>query len=226
MFFTSFHNNLAIYKGETMGFPILPFFLIFLIWLTFRIKSLDAKQEKEQADFWAREKAANATPAKDISNLSYITIPIEKFPLNFSDDDSVLEIESQLKELSTHRLLNLTNMSNTDLKLTYGVPNYDTMVAISEDFDKVCILLNSYAKALISAERYDDAKGVLEFAVGVGTDISESYIMLADIYKKSSQSEKLNFLREQIIKSNLMLKNSILNKIDNSIDENFSTDTP
>jgi hypothetical protein len=100
------------------------------------------------------------------------------------------------------------------------------MVAISEDFDKVCILLNSYAKALISAERFDDAKGVLEFAVGVGTDISESYVMLADIYKKSSQSEKLNFLREQIIKSNLMLKNSILNKIDNSIDENFSTDAP
>ena len=81
-----------------MGFPILPFFLIFLIWLTFRIKSLDAKQEKQQKDFWDRERAANITPAKDISNLRYITIPIEKFPLNFTDDPKVLEIENELQE--------------------------------------------------------------------------------------------------------------------------------
>ena len=34
-----------------MGFPILPFFLIFLIWLAFRLKKLDAKQEQQEADF-------------------------------------------------------------------------------------------------------------------------------------------------------------------------------
>lgn len=209
-----------------MGFPILPFFLIFLIWLTFRIKSLDAKQKKQQADFWAKEKAASITPAKDISNLSYITIPIEKFPLNFSNDEKVIEIERELTELSTHRLLNLSGISNTDLKLTYGTTNFDVMSQIGEDFDRACVLLNSYAKALIDAAREDDAKNVLEFAVGVGTDISESYIMLANYYKKSSQNEKLSFLRERISNSQLLLKNSILNKIDNSSEEDFSASAP
>ncbi|WP_028234855.1 hypothetical protein [Pseudobutyrivibrio sp. MD2005] len=209
-----------------MGFPILPFFLIFLIWLTFRIKSLDAKQEKQQAEFWAKEKAANATPAKDISNLSYITIPIEKFPLNFSDDEKVVAIESELKELSSHKLLNLTGISNTDLKLTYGLPNFEIMSQIGEDFDRVCVLLNAYAKALIEADRNDDAKAVLEFAVGVGTDISESYVMLADYYRTRSQNEKLGFLRERVENSNLLLKNSILNKIDNLVQEDFSAYPP
>ena len=209
-----------------MGFPILPFFLLFLIWLTFRIKSLDAKQQKREDEFWAKEKAANVTPAKDISNLRYITIPIEKFPLNFSNDEKVIEIEKELEELSTHKLLNLSGVSNTDLKLTYGVPNFETMSQIGEDFDRVCVLLNAYAKALLEAGRDDDVVNVLEFAVGAGTDISESYIMLADQYKKRSQTEKLSFLRERISNSTLLLKNSILNNINDSAEENFDTCSP
>ena len=209
-----------------MGFPILPFFLIFLIWLAIRIKTLDAKQEQQEKEFWAKEKAAQITPAKDISNLRYITIPIEKFPLNFSNDEKVIEIETQLKELSTHKLLNLSGVSNTDLKLTYGTSNFETMSQIGEDFDKTCILLNSYAKALVEAGMENDAVNVLEFAIGIGTDISESYIMLSDCYKKRSQTEKLSFLRERILNSNLLLKNSILNKIDDSTEEDFSTSSP
>lgn len=209
-----------------MGFPILPFFLIFLIWLAIRIKTLDAKQEQQEKEFWAKEKAAQITPAKDISNLRYITIPIEKFPLNFSNDEKVIEIETELKELSTHKLLNLSGISNTDLKLTYGTSNFETMSQIGEDFDKTCILLNSYAKALVEAGMENDAVNVLEFAIGIGTDISESYIMLSDCYKKRSQTEKLSFLRERILNSNLLLKNSILNKIDDSTEEDFSTSSP
>ena len=197
-----------------MGFPILPFFLIFLIWLAIRLRSLDAKQEKQQEEFWARERAANTTPAKDISNLRYITIPIDKFPINFSDDPEVLKIENELKELSSHKLLNLTGKSNTDLKLEYGLPNFEIMSQISDDFDRMCVLLNSYAKALKEAGRDDDVLCVLEFAIGAGTDISESYTMLADCYKNRKQDEKLQFLKDKVASSDLLLKNSILNKID------------
>ena len=126
-------------------------------------------------------------------------------------------MENSLQEISTHKLLNLSGVSNTDLKLQYGVGNFETMSQIGEDFDKACILLNSYAKALIDAGMEDDAKNVLEFSIGIGTDISESYIMLANYYKKRSQKEKLNFLRERVSNSTLLLKNSILNNIDNSV---------
>ena len=206
-----------------MGFPILPFFLLFLVLLAIRLNYLKAKRQQQEDEFWAKEREAKITPAKDISNLRYITIPIEKFPLNFSNDEKVIEIETQLKELSTHKLLNLSGVSNTDLKLTYGTSNFETMSQIGEDFDKACILLNSYAKALVEAGMENDAVNVLEFAIGIGTDISESYIMLSDCYKKRSQTEKLSFLRERILNSNLLLKNSILNKIDDSTEEDFST---
>ncbi len=197
-----------------MGFPILPFFLIFLVVIAVRLKALDADQKKQEDDFWAKERQANITPAKDISNLRYITIPMEKFPLNFSDDEKVLEIENELKELSTHKLLNLIGKSNTDLKLEYGVPNFELMSQIGDDFDRVCVLLNSYAKELYAVGRIDDVITVLEFAVGVGTDISESYTLLASCYEEYGMEQKLGFLRQTVQKSNLLLKNAILSKIE------------
>ena len=197
-----------------MGFPILPFFLIFLVAIAVRLKALDANQKKQEEDFWAKERQANITPAKDISNLRYITIPMEKFPLNFSDDQKVLEIENELKELSTHKLLNLIGKSNTDLKLEYGVPNFELMSQIGDDFDRVCVLLNSYAKELYAVGRIDDVITVLEFAVGVGTDISESYTLLASCYEEYGMEQKIGFLRQNVQKSNLLLKNAILSKIE------------
>lgn len=195
------------------GFPILPFFLLFLIFLTVRYNKIATKRKQQEEEFWAKERQANITPAKDISNLRYITIPLEKFPLNFSTDEEVIEIENELKDLATHRLLNLDGISNTDLKLTYGVPNFETMSRIGEDFDRVCILLNKYAKALFEKERYDDVINVLEFAVGVGTDITESYTMLAQCYRLKEMEAKLDLLKNQVEQSSLYLKDSILEKI-------------
>ena len=196
-----------------MGFPILPFFLLFVVLLALRLNYLKAKREQQENEFWERERQANITPAKDISNLRYITIPIEKFPLNFSTDEKVIEIENELQELSTHRLLNLTGMTNTDLKLAYGVPNFETMSKIGDDFDRTCVLLNKYAESLMEANRIDDVISVLEFAVGVGTDISESYTMLAQCYKAKQMDTKLDLLRNQVEQSSLFLKDAILQKI-------------
>lgn len=196
-----------------MGFPILPFFLLFLVLLAIRLNYLKAKRQQQEDEFWAKEREAKITPAKDISNLRYITIPIEKFPLNFSTDEKVIEIENELKELSTHRLLNLIGVTNTELKITYGTPNFETMSKIGDDFDRMCVLLNKYSEALYEADRIDDVISVLEFAVGVGTDVSESYTLLAKCYRAKEMNEKLDMLKNQVEQSRLLLKESILHKI-------------
>lgn len=196
-----------------MGFPLLPFILLFLVLLSIRLHNLNAKREQEEAEFWEKERQANITPAKDISNLRYITIPIDKFPLNFSNDEEVIAIENELRELSTHKLLNLTGVTNTDLKLTYGVPNFETMSKIGDDYDRVTVLLNKYAEKLMEAGRIDDVIAVLEFAVGTGTDISESYTMLANCYKQKNLGPKLDLLKNQVEQSSLFFKDSILEKI-------------
>ncbi len=196
-----------------LTFPFLTIFLIFIVWLAIKIKQSKAKHTKDIDDFWMAEMQANATPAKDIKGLSYITIPIEKFPLDFSTDEETMDIESRLKELSTHPLLNLTGKTNTEIKAAYGVPNFETMCQIGEDYDEVTLLLDKYAAKLEEAGRINDAIAVLEFAVGTKTDIKTSYTRLGKCYKSLGKEEKLAYLIKQVEESNLLLKSAIIKEL-------------
>ncbi len=196
-----------------LTFPFLTIFLISIVWLAIKIKQSKAKHTKDMDDFWMAEMQANATPAKDIKGLSYITIPIEKFPLDFSTDEETMDIESRLKELSTHPLLNLTGKTNTEIKAAYGVPNFETMCQIGEDYDEVTLLLDKYAAKLEEAGRINDAMAVLEFAVGTKTDIKTSYTRLGKCYKSLGKEEKLAYLIKQVEESNLLLKNTIIKEL-------------
>ncbi len=196
-----------------LTFPFLTIFLIFIVWLAIKIKQSKAKHTKDMDDFWMAEMQANATPAKDIKGLSYITIPIEKFPLDFSTDEETMDIESRLKELSTHPLLNLTGKTNTEIKAAYGVPNFETMCQIGEDYDEATLLLDKYAAKLEEAGRINDAMAVLEFAVGTKTDIKTSYTRLGKCYKSLDKEEKLAYLIKQVEESNLLLKSAIIKEL-------------
>ncbi len=196
-----------------LTFPFLTIFLIFIVWLAIKIKQSKAKHTKDMDDFWMAEMQANATPAKDIKGLSYITIPIEKFPLDFSTDEETMDIENRLKELSTHPLLNLTGKTNTEIKAAYGVPNFETMCQIGEDYDEATLLLDKYAAKLEEAGRINDAMAVLEFAVGTKTDIKTSYTRLGKCYKSLDKEEKLAYLIKQVEESNLLLKSAIIKEL-------------
>ncbi len=196
-----------------LTFPFLTIFLIFIVWLAIKIKQSKAKHTRDMDDFWMAEMQANATPAKDIKDLSYITIPIEKFPLDFSTDEETMEIESRLKELSTHPLLNLTGKTNTEIKAAYGVPNFETMCQIGEDYNEASLLLDKYAAKLEEAGRINDAMAVLEFAVGTKTDIKTSYTRLGKYYKSLGKEEKLAYLIKQVEESNLLLKSAIIKEL-------------
>ena len=77
-----------------MLFPFLTIFMIIIIFLAIRYRSNKRHQQEIQDDFWSKEAAANATPSVDLSNLKYITIPLDKFPLGFSQEEKILSLES------------------------------------------------------------------------------------------------------------------------------------
>ncbi|MBE5896254.1 MAG: hypothetical protein E7281_00685 [Lachnospiraceae bacterium] len=214
-----------------MAFPFLAIFLAFVIFLAIRYKSTDAKVQKMQDDFWEREAQANITPQINLDNLTYITIPLDKFPLGFSDEPAILEMENKLRELSTHRMLNLTGKTNTELKETYGVGNLDTVASYGDDYDKLTVLLKDYATALINADMIDEAVAVLEYGVGIKTDVSQNYILLGDCYKSLGKISKIGYLKDQVESLNLVLGTSIINHLNELLDdpdavvEHFSTES-
>ncbi|MCR4694881.1 MAG: hypothetical protein K5773_06135, partial [Pseudobutyrivibrio sp.] len=73
-----------------MAFPFLTVFMIFIIILAVKLRQSYARMDQADKEFWRRERIANSTPAKDISKLHYLTIPLDKFPFGFSSDPEII----------------------------------------------------------------------------------------------------------------------------------------
>ncbi|MGN0415723.1 MAG: hypothetical protein ACI4FX_09550 [Agathobacter sp.] len=170
-------------------FVFLASFIIFVLILNYFIhKSNNSRQDSEDS-FWDREQKANFTRRKDISNLNYITIPPEIIPENLHTDS-----EKKLKELTTQKMLNLTGMTNTDLKLQYGAANLEALSEYDNHFTTFVQTVPVYAKELTEAGQTKEAQALLEFAVSCRADSRSIFTQLADLYRQSGQADLIHGL--------------------------------
>ena len=170
-------------------FPFLAIFITFCLVLTYYIRKSDASQQKVEDEFWEKERLANAVRKKDISKLDYITIPSEKIPQKL---DTLTE--KKLFALADKPMLNLTGISNTDLKLQYGTANINILSEYDANFIEFVSLLPEYADELIEAGFEDTALMLLEFAIDCNADSRKLYQQLATLYLENHQPEKLDIL--------------------------------
>ncbi|MDD6381085.1 MAG: hypothetical protein PUG04_05300 [Lachnospiraceae bacterium] len=198
--------------------PIITIALVtFILFVAFRIRTLRAKEVKRDEAFWERERMANLTPARDLSAIDYITIPIEKFPLSFfveNPDEEADMIIDELTELSKTRLLNLNGKTNTDLKLEYGRKNLPEMQQIDERFSRVTVLLCDLAKCFMEKEKYAEAAQILEYGMSIGSDISSNYTLLGECYKKLGDEDKFSDLRQKVDSMDFLMKGAVLRSLD------------
>ena len=172
-------------------FIFLAVFIIFVLILNFAIHKNNHSQENVQEQFWENERQANFTRRKDIHNLNYLTIPIEKIPQNLHTD-----AEKTLLELCNKKMLNLSGKTNTDLKLEYGVANLEELsLCDSRFYDFVCAV-STYAGELLENGQTDAARELLELAVTYHADNSSIYTQLAELYKEKGETGKLPSLIE------------------------------
>ncbi|MBQ3901983.1 MAG: hypothetical protein II745_01260 [Lachnospiraceae bacterium] len=148
--------------------------------LTVRYRYLSKKQKAKEESYYELEKRADQTPAKDLSTLPYIKVPVDSFPFGFSDDPEVCLIEEEILELSRKPLLNLSRKSNTTLKLEYGARNLKKMQVIADDYDRLVVLLCDYAKILMENEMTEEAFTVLSFGEEIGSDVSQNAVLLRE----------------------------------------------
>lgn len=200
-----------------MIFPVLAVVLVGMIALALRYRYLNKKSDNDMTDFFTREQIANSTPKKDISNLPYITINMDKFPTKIITDNEVIEIENHLEELSKKKILNLTQMTNTELKEKYGLPNFEEMQKIGENFNDLTVTLVDYASEFILRGLHEEAIKILEFGVVIKSDISKNYTLLADCYNEKGNIRQIQVLKEQVEQFNGMtlLKGSVIRHLDN-----------
>lgn len=180
-----------------MKFYILASLIIFCIVIHHAISRNDRISEREERDFWERERKANETRKKNLDGLPYVQIPLEQLPLDtLTEDETVQSCISDIRELAGTKIVNLTGYTNTDLKLEYGTANITALSQFDQSYTLLATTLQKWADALWEAGETSAAVTVMEFAISTRTDVSRTYYLLAAHYRKEGDTEKLSRLTE------------------------------
>lgn len=167
-----------------MKFPFLATFILFIILFNIRIRRVSSKEKQREEKFWEKELRSNSVRKKSLDTLEYVHIPFELLPFGTAEDNETLQsIEDELTALKDEKIVNLTGISNTDLKLEYGTANITVLTEYDQNYTNLVIALQKWGDALYALGRFEDATNVLEFAVKTRTDITATYRLLIDMYK-------------------------------------------
>jgi tetratricopeptide (TPR) repeat protein len=181
-----------------------------IVFLHLSISKSNRKMQQEKESFWNKENQANSIRRTDITGLDYIKIPIENLPFIETTNDELLNMQNLIKTLSQKSILNLTGLSNTDLKLKYGTANITFLSECDNNFTLLIQTLVKWGSYLYENGKTSEAIRVLEYGIACNTDISKNYILLANIYKERNTPEKIHHLYQVAESLNSLTKETII----------------
>ncbi len=198
-----------------MKLPIVASLIILVAMLALRIRYLNRADEKSLAAFMKREEEANNVRRRSLEDLEYIHIDLTKLPMStLKDDPEIKAIHTKCKDLSEKRMLNLSGLTNTDLKLEYGTANISVLTEYDENYMQLVTLLQSWAELLMKQNKEVDAGQVLEYAVEIGSDVVPTYQMLAGLYVSHGRMDLVEELKTSAENIRSSAKDRILKELD------------
>ncbi len=202
-----------------MKIPLFASLILFCIWLAFAISRSRKKTERTERDFWEREALADRTRKKPLDDLDFVEIPYDELPFSILPDDpgsaaAIADCHRILNGFREKKAVNLTGISNTDLKLTYGAPNLELLTQYDENYTLLVRTMQKWADLLLKAGYDEDAVFIMEFCIKTRTDISATYRTLADIYRKEGRDDKIEHLRMTADSLNSIMRQPILRMLD------------
>lgn len=191
-------------------------FLIFLGVVSMCLRRTRRREKTELESFWKQEDRANLTQAQDLSTLNYVDLSGVTLPFAKFEDAQLKDYEQQILALRNEKILNLSGLSNTDLKLQYGSANLGLLTRYDQNFILLVRTLNQWGHRLYALSHKEEAAAVLQLAVSVGTDVKASYELLLRIYQESGNSSGIEDLKHSAEKLTTIRKDSILAMLGNA----------
>lgn len=191
---------------------ILIFFILFIIWVNVKTKLGTENNSKWDTAYWEKERKANFVRRKDISDLDYITISEEELPFSDTAEGEEKYRQDEVRRTLSCKSLNLSGMSNADIKLKYGTANFPELSMYDQNYILLIRNLGLWGSYLHkNCEGQDSrAKIILERAVSLGSDIKDTYVSLTEIYLAEHHPEKVQELIRHVEDSDFDLKTSLL----------------
>ncbi len=194
------------------------FLIVFLFWGVFAVARGIARSkrisEKNTRDFWDAEAKANAVRKADISNLAYLALDLSLLPMD-ALIPSLSHRAKELQKLATEKIINLSMYTNTELKLMYGPANLEALSYYDGNYLHLIRLLNSIGKELIELGNASAATEFLSYSLSIGSDISETFTLLAGIYKSKGRDNDIDLLIQVAERLETINKPAIINKLNN-----------
>ena len=157
-------------------------FVIFVLWMFYEQRKSQNKDKEASDAFWERERMANQTRKKDISHLPILHVEESELPVITTENESVLYYIDHIRKIIKSPMLDLSEYSNTDLKLAYGVGNFKVLCEYDENFNHFLLALTNLARACTEAGLYSEAEQTFLLAFHYGSQKMTDYTSLADIY--------------------------------------------
>lgn len=196
------------------GFLIL--LLLYVSYITARSIARNNKIEAgNKKSFRETEARANSVRKADISNLDFITIPTDSLPIDAAAGQGCKAQTDVLKKLSCKKIIDLSSYTNTDLKFMYGPANLDTLSQYDNNYTELIRVLNKTGEILMENGNPDTAKVFLEYAISIGSDISDTYKNLGTIYLSENDTASFDKLIKSAEALRSLSKSSIITKLNN-----------
>jgi tetratricopeptide (TPR) repeat protein len=187
--------------------------IVFIVWINYEIHKTSKVCKDDTEKFWNRENVSNRKPRSDISSLDYIIITTDQLPTLDSLDQTVNSYRDIICGLSGKKALNSSHYTNTELKFRYGAANIGLLTEYDSNYTVLVSILHKWAKRLYDLGDKEASLTILEYALSCHTDVAKSYLLLAELYKQNSDSEKIIQLAEAVSQTHIRNKEVLINKL-------------
>jgi len=195
------------------------------IWIY--VKSTSKNLNKGTEELLEKELKANTVRRQPLASLNYIDFNENSIPLiDKAPNTRIEELYNALKSLYGKKIVNLTGISNTDLKLTYGPANLPDLTEFDQNFTSLSKNIYDLGIELDAAGLRDDAKKVLLYGISIGSDISGNYIALANIYIEEKNYSEITRLIDRANLIHSLTKTSTISKLEEMLDKHTTMVLP
>ena len=187
------------------------------------MKSTSKRPDDGIRSFREKERRADNTLKQPLDDLPFVKVPLEDIPIPEPEiNEKCASLASAIKSLSDKKIVNLTGITNTDLKLTYGAANLPILTEYDQNFTALTKNLFDLGCEYKNAGLTDEAIATLNAAIKVGTDISGNYTLLAEMYAEKGQYVEIQRLINCADSIRSLTKNSTISKLHDILDSHTS----
>lgn len=177
-----------------MRFPsTLACILVFVLWLSYELKK-SSGHAKGKKSFLELDAEANSVRKKPLDSLHYITIPTESLPFFSGIDEKLTSYQETVQMLSKKPIVNLSGITNIDLKMEYGAANLPILSQYDQNFTLLARTLLQWGTRLHELGYDHEAVQVLSFGIDCQTDARGNYILLAQLYQAQGNQSAIEHL--------------------------------